>query len=132
MKTKPCRFILLPSKEKALEGDIIKVIETGKLSISAIDNNWNPKMELILISLDPDEKIDIGDTVLTPNNYVTKVYGKLGELLECSGDGDYDKSELKKVIATQKQILTINQFIKDYNKGEVKDVNIDIEEIEVY
>ena len=69
---------------------------------------------------------------LYKSNYVTKVYGKLGDLLECSGDGDYDESELKKVIATQKQILTINQFIKDYNKGEVKDVNIDIEEIEVY
>jgi len=134
MKTKPCRFILLDSKEPT---NLIVLDEDKKLY--QIPENSLGRIfkygykEIILISLDTNDKIEVGDTVLTPNNYVTKVYGKLGELLECSGDGEYDESELKKVIATQKQLSPeiINQFIQQYNKGEVKDVNIEMEEIEI-
>ena len=133
MKTKPCRFILLSSKEKALKGDIIKVIETGKLSISAIDNNWNPKMELILISLDPDDKIEFGDI------FYNDLFNMFDVLIESNVIDDNileilnENKHNHKVIATQKQFSPkhICEFIQQYNKGEVKDVNIEMEEIEV-
>lgn len=125
MKTQKVRPVLVESKEINEIGDIC--LFSYGLNIAGKADIGYPKQQLILISLE-DDKIEVGDTVLTLNNYITRVYGKLGLLLECSGDGDYEESVLKKVIATQDQLSPelILQLVGEYNNGGMKDIEIEI------
>lgn len=94
-------------------------LENDKLSLYTKDNpsNFNVvPQQLILISLDPNEKIEVGDLVCD------------GKYIEKAIVSDYLVS--KKVIATQDQLSPeyIQQFIEKYNKDEVKDVEIEMED----
>lgn len=144
MKTELVRPILIESKEGTLHLSGTKLIDsiepTGK------NNLYNSvPQQLILISLDPNEKIEVGDKCLV--KWGVNVSGKdLYEISTCSeigvggihyfdemsmSFGEHEVSEkIKKVIATQDQLSPeyIQQFIEEYNRGEVKDVEVEMEE----
>jgi hypothetical protein len=123
MKTKLCRPILVKIMEKSTI-----FLSDNKTSISTISYAVESpnSVQLILISLDPDEKIEVGD----------KLYYN-GEIIIFEGHDKIDsiwKETIKlkqKVIATQSQLSPeyISKFIKEYNKGEVKNVEIEMEYI---
>ena len=81
-----------------------------------------PNKQLILISL--DDEIKVGDKHYFEGEvkYTTK---QTIEYLNSSGDNTF-----KKVIATQEQISPeyIQQFIEEYNKGKVKDFEIEMKD----
>ena len=156
MKTKLCRPILLQTKDlhSQLEIDDISV---GKLSYELKQYYCKNPQQLILVSLDLYEKIEVGDKIYSV------LYG-LGEIVRDYGGIDSERNRpliakfensttqqsyhrngiwqkgkyedvsahnCRKVIATQSQLPKsyIQQFIKEYNKGEVKDTEIEMEEL---
>ncbi len=136
---KLCRPILLSTKNahSQLEIDDLTV---GKLSYESKQYHCKNPRQLILISLDPDEEIEVGNQIYYPNIGVVKVV----EIEKLIGYSNYKfetadekcwicdlTNETKNVIATQDQLSPkyIQQFIEEYNKGEVKDVEIESEPI---
>lgn len=142
MKTKLCRPVLVESKEH----NKLRLDNNGKLTFEphiqglSYSGLIHTYQQLILISLDPDEKIEVGD------KYLVELFKITGEsvglqLEECRQIdniwiNNFDVvstrhiSNCKKVISTQSQLSPeyINQFIEEYNKGEVKYVEIEFEE----
>lgn len=111
MKTKLVRPVLVESKEKTniMLGDNITRNIPGAMR--------GTYYQLILISLE-NEKIEVGD----------KYYDKHNQLiLSATTQSDHNIYNYKKVIATQSQLSPeyIQQFIEEYNKGDVKDVEIE-------
>lgn len=144
MKTKPCRPILVTTNKK--DTNLFKKHNILYYTKGMITSGGNIQAyELILISLDPDEKIEVGDVCYYENGLgggkFLVIYTKYGTYHELNVDpieqyGMIEggitplKCEIFKVIATQSQLSPeyIQQFIEEYNKGEVKDVEIVIEE----
>ena len=145
MKTKLCRPVLVEDKKIHQDfpqneyRDYLSLLIPKHPGASPIlslfrqanfTNKINPQ-QLILISLDPDEKIEEGDSwighkigeiekesklvLITPENRKSILHHVV-------------KSNFGKVIATQDKISPeyIQQFIEEYNKGEVKDVEIEM------
>lgn len=115
-----CRPILVESKNKS--SLIGKYKDTGNLVFNNTlkDIERGEPMELIFISLNPDEKIKDGDLVYDKEaKYIRILNYKWNET-------DFDV----KVIATQSQIPPeyIQQFIEEYNINSVKDIDIEMEE----
>lgn len=117
MKIKLVRPVLMPVDKSFL------YLHGGKLynnrtTMHIPDGKQQPQ-QLILISLE-EEKIEVGDTfydTYSKNMGIASVnFGKVGD----------DTS--KKVIATQSQLSPeyVQQFINEYNKGEVKDIRIEM------
>lgn len=115
------RPVLVESKNPTT---LIKENITNKLKLSSLNNplRWK-NQQLILISLDPKEKIEVNDTYYRDG---------LKSLDICE---DLEHSELLnndkycyKVIATQEQISPdyIQQFIEEFNKDNVKDIEIEM------
>jgi hypothetical protein len=132
METKLCRPVLVESKDSTTMIGWKNKIELINNSISQLVDKY---YELILISLDPDEKIEVGNNFWYRNYKLMTCTGlsKSGQILtnnEVAKHNDYGhpQSLSKKVIATQSQLSPeyIQQFIEDYNKGEVKDVEIEM------
>jgi hypothetical protein len=120
MKTKLVKPVLVDSEI----ANIYKC-RTGGLGYKEVATSYTVEgqgQQLILISLDPDEKIEVGDLVLTTISEL-EVYNRI-ETFENRCDSIY----CKKVIATQDKISPeyIQQFIEEYNKGEVKDIEIEM------
>lgn len=124
MKTKLVRPVLVESKEPTelilSAADKYKYLHKTEYYGSAMESTLGKDVyqQLILISLE-DEKIEVGDKYLLPNGIIT------------SAATDYKRpDDYKKIIATQSQLSPehIHQFIKEYNKGEVKDIRIEMEE----
>ena len=123
MKTKLCRPILIETKS---EDTLISNREFINLLDGKIHNPFkNQYYELILISLDPDEKIEEGDKYYDEHN---------GLILTASSQSDHDIYQYKKVIATQSQLSPeyISKFVEEYNRSEVKDIEIGIENMKAY
>lgn len=124
MKTKLCRPILVETKEST---NIFKDhtglfhsnlnLQTGH-SINSSVIGYN----LILISLDPNEKIEVGDKYYDSHNDL---------ILAATAQSDHNVYQYKKVIATQFQLPEeyIQRFVEGYNSGNIKDVEIEMEGI---
>lgn len=142
MKTKLCRPILLPTKDIQSSIIIKGVMPNLCRLISDVidDDEWirfGKPQQLILISLDPDENLELNE----------KVYIELGEFSRITRitnldnghpvfsisieEGQAKRESLKRIIANQSQLSHeyTQQFIEEYNRGEVKDVEIEMEEI---
>lgn len=128
MKTKLCRPILLDSdKYQPL------VFSTSKYGGLFNSEHYSPMKEmgdtykqLVIISLDPNDKIEAGDTYF---DYHTKKINISSETDNTSIyiDGNF-RCDCKKVIATQEQLSPeyIQQFIKEYNQNDIKDIEIEM------
>jgi len=129
MKIKLCRPVLVESKVRtnflAYKGRTLKYNQA----------NFNDEEEtiyynLILISLDPNEKIEEGDKFMDSEGFLricTEKKSNIGIIRWC--DGSDVLASCRKVIATQSQLSPeyIKQFIEEYNKGEVKDIEVEME-----
>lgn len=119
MKTKLCRPVLVESK------GITNIWWSGyKMYYNRTPEK--PKTscyQLILISLDPDDKIE-NNGVYYDGNGNTRRFGA----------GNCYNITSKKIIATQNQLPTeyIQQFIEEYNEGGVKDVEIEMNQLTGY
>ena len=148
MKTKLVRPILVPQNKATWPnciwlGRISKQLHLdtsyndNPRSIDPIDDSMLPQ-QLILISLDPDEKIEVGDWFINE-----QIEGGIA-LWQHNGEIK-PNSNPRKVIATSDKSVNapfggkdifnfpfipntyIHQFIKEYNNGEIKDVRIEME-----
>ena len=129
MKTKKCKPVLIESKENT--GITLGINITKNIPGAMRGQNY----QLILISLE-DEKIEVGDKwiYICPINGVD--YGDKGDAIVTNNlksnwfDKLHDKTNYKKVIATQDQLSPeyIAKFIKQYNNGKVDDIEIEMEE----
>lgn len=147
MKTKLCRPVLVDSEI----ANIYKC-RTGGLGYKEVATSYTVEgqgQQLILISLDPDEKIEEGD-ICYYENYLgggkfLVIYTKYGTYHKLNTDlikqyGTIEggitplEQDIFKVIAQQSQfpLEYIQQFIEEYNKGEVKDVKIEMERLYSY
>ncbi len=124
MKTHKVRPVLMPVDKSFL------YLHGGKLynnrtTMHIPDGKQQPQ-QLILISLE-DEKIEVGDRVI----YDFFDGHKVDVIVDNTID-TYPERWLgfKRVIACQSQLSLeyIQQFIEEYNKGEVKDISIEMEE----
>ena len=123
MKTRLCKPVLVETKEPTtIFKDHSGLYCTGlEPQTGHSINSCVTGYKLILISLDPDEKIEVGDmfydTYSKNIGKATVNFGRVGD------------DHAKKIIATQFQLSPeyIQQFIEEYNKGEVKDVEIEME-----
>lgn len=128
MKTKLVRPVLFELNKNIQSGNNRLFID--KFSKLFINNSFSfnnivelqlTRQQLILISLE-DDKIENGDICYDELNHVVNVYKPY------PGRQNYN---VKKVIATQDQLSPeyISKFIKEYNDGCVKDVEIEMEEL---
>lgn len=141
MKTKLVKPVLVDSKI----ANIYKC-RTGGLGYKEVATSYTVEgqgQQLILISLDPDDKIEEGD-ICYYENYLgggkfLVIYTKYGTYHKLNTDpikqyGTIEggitplEQDVFKVIAQQSQLSPeyIQQFIEEYNKGEVKDVEIEM------
>lgn len=127
MKTKLVRPILLDSEEwQPL------VLSTSRYGGLFKSEYYNPMTEmgdtykeLIFVSLDPDERIEIGDIIYHSLDYCT---------LLVTDSPQYDNKEMlkeygyKKVITTYSQLSPelIQKLIDEYNNGGMKDFEIEM------
>ena len=78
------------------------------------------RQQLIMISLDPNEEIEVGDKYLDDCELIREAF---------TNDKDYwsKRPEYQKIITTQDQLSFeyIKQFIEEYNRGEVKDIEVE-------
>lgn len=122
MKTLKCRPVLVEVDKSFL------YLHGGKLynnrTTMHIPDGKQITQQLILISLNTDEKIEVG------NKYYSTIHN---QIFECINNKQYFENEFK-VIATQSQLSPeyIQQFIEEYNKDEVKDVEIEMEFINIH
>ena len=117
-KTKLVRPIVIDSNEINKVGDIC--LFPYRLNIAGKDDIGYPKKELILISLDEDEEIKVGDAFYNPStDYIRVAISDLGLV-------KHDVCE--KVIARQHQLSPsyIATFIEQYNNNDVKDIEIEM------
>lgn len=121
MKTKKVKPVLVSTNKKVHDTYMVDNLEyqiDKKLSFNGIEK------QLILISLDPDEKIDVGDIVYEKDNEY--------QIYEIS---DYYKDNMPKeypwckVIATHDRLSPelIQQLIDEYNNGGMKDFEIEMD-----
>jgi len=116
MKTNLCKPVLIKGDKSFL------YLHSGKLynnrTTMHIPDGKQIPLQLILISLDSDEKIEDEDKYIHKQNNVYRILECISNVLPM---------DAKKVIATQSQLSPeyIQQFIEEYNKGEVEDVEIE-------
>lgn len=104
-------------KKEYIHGNIVMLPTDDKTSIRLNDSN-----SLLYLNKSDDsdlggyqhlyiitnDLVNVGDYVITPNNVVSKVFGELKGLLECSGDGDYHELDLRKIVATTDNLWSDN------------------------
>lgn len=134
MKTKLVRPVLIEPKGYIDKYPFIG-LKNGKLSIYSERNpsNFNVVIyPIILISLDPDEKIEVDDNAISDDGYLIKVKSINGNELSfiplqsdvyCNTETFHPISRYNKVIATQDQLSPelINQLVAEYNNGGMQD-----------
>lgn len=116
MKTLSVKPVFVKSK---LDSEI--GIYQGKVYHSSFGytvDDWE-NYQLILISLDPDEKIEVGDV------FYSSKYNTIDTL---ASNGVIDKLTSYKVIATQDQLSPehIQQLVDEYNNGGMQDFEIEM------
>lgn len=103
------------------------------------DEDDTEHYQLVLVSADSKEKINVGDNAISDSGYLIKVHSIVGNELSfiplthdvyCNTETYHKIKDYTKVIATQEQISEayIEQFVIEYNKGTVKDIEIELEE----
>lgn len=121
MKTKLCRPILVEVKEKDNKTYPAKIAMENNILFDCYSCKYSYHTakfyDLILVSL--DDKIEVNET------YYSTIHEAIFTSLH---KNQYFENEFK-VIATQDQLSPdyIKKFIEEYNKGEVKDVEIEME-----
>lgn len=124
MKTKLCRPILVPTKEKStFDGQLCLNGNHLFIARECDDVGDLQPQKLILISLDPEEKIEVGDKVLRPDGVIIIMsHSDMVAYL------DSQSNATKKIIATQDQLPKeyIQQLVEQYNSHKVEDVEIEI------
>lgn len=129
MKTKLVRPILIETGPGvAFKGQLC--LRSGNHSIFKIKEDtyvgWLNLQQFVLISLDSDDKIEEGESYVywDGNKY------SIRENLNCKNlpGGTVDAGI--KIIAQQSQLSPeyIQQFIEEYNNGEIKDIEIEMHE----
>lgn len=130
MKTKLCRPVLIRTNEEShLQIVNGKLYYSDKLFCANHPDmpevgfiNPNQNQQLILISLDTNERIEEGDKFYNQDLHL------IGELIVPN-----TYKNVFKVIATQYQSQLspeyIQRFVEEYNKGDVKDVDVEIESL---
>lgn len=145
MKTKKVRPILVGSKEDIKEGTLI-IDSLGKLRICTNNDyhayNYNKEgfgitswkaQQLIIISLDSDENIEKGAICLdNKSNVLLTIKTIEGDRIITNEYPNVGLSVkiISKVIAQQSQLSPelINKLIEEYNNGDMKDFEIEMEE----
>ena len=137
MKTKLCRPVLVPiSLKKIQPKDCIGKIFLNKDNVASILTNIEDiiksnsyfkaiPQELILISLDPEEKIEVDKLHLNVwNNEIITMDLATKNMLDC---GMLHNPHCK-IIATQCQLPQeyIQQIVEQFNSGKVEDIEIEI------
>ena len=93
-----------------------------------IESKDNESREIVLVSLDPEEKIEVGDVFL----YQFGPFERDWEIINCTKENiEGIRGNCKKVIATQDRISSedIQKFIDKYNaNGKLEDVEIEVED----
>lgn len=138
MKTKLCRPVLIDSEELS---NIVQILPDTISYTTTPNIPEGEYKQLILISLDPDEKIENGDMYIRYHNNNDRV----GKYIFTSPIEWCHKYKYRKVIAFSDKSINapfggqdifdfplipdsyIHQFIEEYNKGEVKNVEINME-----
>lgn len=131
MKTKLCKPILVEIKDKTSSIWSYKGRKLYYNQANFNDPDETRYYELILISLDPEEKIEVGDTYY--DEFPTTPFGisdSYDFIKKCKYPKALDEG-CYKVIATQSQLPLqyIQQFIEQYNKGEVEDIEIEMNSV---
>lgn len=126
MKTKLCKPILIEDiTEESLHSDRMYLISVNNRLYNPFENSY---YQLALVSIDPNEKIKIGDRVIYQMND-----GHITDLIVDNTINTYPErwQGFKKVMAAQSRISPeyTNQFVEEFNKNEIKDVDIEMEEI---
>lgn len=116
MKTKIYRPVLVSTGINAHDTFMVGNLEyhtDKKLSINGIEQ------KLVLVSLDPDEKIEAGD----------ECYNYTLQSIKIADTSYYNEFGWFKVIAIQHQLPLeyIFKFMEEYNRGDVKDVEVEME-----
>ena len=127
MKTIKARPVLV-------ESEIANIYKcrTGGLGYKEVAASFTIKgqeYQLILISLDPNDKVEKWDIVYDENtNSIGEFIGWTNSFLIDTAIKSFNRP--KKAIATQSQIPPeyIQQFIEEYNGNSVKDIEIEMEE----
>ena len=120
---KLCKPILLKCDKNSYIG-----FYNGKLYFSEFGyktDGWINR-KLVLISLDPNEKIRVGDLALDLGEDMRVKFNAFLVTIETL---NYARQECKKVIATQEQLPLeyIKQYIKEYNENKVNNIGIVME-----
>lgn len=125
--TKLCRPILVP-----IESNNLLITDRKYLSLSN-GRLYNPfkncHYQLILISLDPEENIEECDLKYNPK--LNTIWKHNRENKEIPDNIKHITSiDTVKVIATEEQLSQeyIKQFVEEYNKGVINDLEIEMEE----
>lgn len=135
MKTKLVRPVLVESKEFT---NIVKLL-ADTISYTTTQNIPGGKYyQLILISLDLDEKIEVGDKYFDSNLKLIKTALKvsLKEEVDFQDRVYYDRwlctklTDCRNIIATQSQLSPdlINQLVAEYNNEGMRDFEIEMVE----
>lgn len=137
MKTKRCRPVLVYTNKEVHNCYMFDNLEYQTDKIFSINGL---EYRLVLVSIEPDEKIEVGDLVYEKNlNTEESIYevceknGKLGFFRFRNVFISFDKqNSAKKIIATQDQIPEsyIQRFVEEYNEGQIKDLEIEWERLE--
>ena len=121
MKTKLVRPVLLSSSDIDAK---LTLYHDGNFNHCELSTNldklqYHTNQRLILISLDPNEKIEVGDV------FYSSKYNTIDTL---ASNGVIDKLTSYKVIATQDQLspYLINQLVDEYNNGGMQDFEIEM------
>ena len=130
MKNKLCRPVLVASSSgiyiMGVMSNLIKVF--SEIEKDSMWRKFGVRCNLNIISLDPDEKIEVGDWFY---DTISKTVGKAKVNFGRVGD-----DQAKLIIASTDISLNlpqpspgyIQQFMEEYNAGEVKDVNVEYKE----
>ena len=121
MKTLLVRPVLVPTKDT----ESILVIDDNSRRLHICKPNeaaWGHQ-QIVLVSLDPNEKIEKGDLHIRFHN------GKVGSNIDNSPIEWCHKYKYKKVIATQDQLSPdhIHKLVDEYNNGEMQNFEIEMD-----
>lgn len=147
MNTKPVRAILLESKEPSIIGKLKYgsnklILYPNPIDENNGDGNGTKPYQIILISLDPNEKIEKGDKIIYINKHPqSKGKPRLDICLDFFDNGniqpeyngllcmvEWKKEYCHKVIAQQSNLSPklINQLFEEYNSTGMKDFEIEM------
>lgn len=118
MKTKLCKPILIDDEENIYKDELS--LFDDKLIINSKLKSSSDTKQIVVVSLDKDDKIKSGDLITIGNRII--IAPNTDRFIG-----------FRKVIATQDQLSPeyIQQFIEEYNNDNVKDIEIAMNEVTI-